>query len=383
MTERILCVDDEPNVLAATRRTLRRMSVDVETAECGDEALVMVRDSGPYAVVLADMRMPGMSGVDLLVRLQDLAPQSVRMMLTGNTDLDTAIQAVNCGQIFRFLLKPCSSQDLVDAVEAGLRQHRLITAEQTMLQDTLNASIQVLTDVLSLANPVAFGYAARLRQAVRHVVAELGLPNAWQYEAAAMLSQIGWVALPSEILEKVSAGLELTEAEKSLAASFPAEAANLLADIPRLEEVVGMIRAQGGHRDDDVPPAVAWGGHILRAASVFDRMLLDDKSRQDAVAELRRRQDIPAEIIDALAKADVRLQGAVVRSLKATQLGTHMILEDDIRAANGNLVVGKHQELTVSVLHLLRRWTQGIGLREPIRVRVPCAEVVAAVHSGE
>ena len=132
MNEKILCVDDEPNILEAYRRTLRKR-FELDVACGGEEALQAIAQRGPYAVLVADMRMPGMNGVELLAKVRQIAPLTVRMMLTGNTDLQTAIDAVNQGHIFRFLTKPCSPEDFANALEAGLEQHRLLTAERQLL----------------------------------------------------------------------------------------------------------------------------------------------------------------------------------------------------------------------------------------------------------
>ena len=160
MTEKILCVDDEPNVLQACRRQLRKR-FHIETADGGEQALQAIAGQDPYAVIVSDMRMPGMDGIQFLARAKELTPNSVRIMLTGNSDQQTAIEAVNEGNIFRFLTKPCPAESLAKAIAAGVEQYRLVTAEKELLEKTLRGSIKVLTEVLSLVNPTAFGRAAR------------------------------------------------------------------------------------------------------------------------------------------------------------------------------------------------------------------------------
>src|SRR5262245_28427095 len=104
MSERILCVDDEPNVLAGYQRQLRK-HYDIEIAQGGEQGLAAIQEKGPYAVIVSDMRMPGMNGAQFLARAKELAPHSVRMLLTGYSDQKAAISAVNDGHIFRFLTK--------------------------------------------------------------------------------------------------------------------------------------------------------------------------------------------------------------------------------------------------------------------------------------
>jgi DNA-binding NtrC family response regulator len=152
MSDRILLVDDDANILQGYQRALRKQFV-LEPALSGEEGLEAVRAQGPYAVVVADMQMPGMNGVEFLARVKEIAPDTVRMMLTGNADQQTALEAVNEGHIFRFLTKPCSPDLLAKMLGAGLKQYGLVMSERDLLAKTLRGSIQVLTDVLGLVNP--------------------------------------------------------------------------------------------------------------------------------------------------------------------------------------------------------------------------------------
>jgi DNA-binding NtrC family response regulator len=128
----VLFVDDEPNLLDAIRRQLRKR-VQVVTATGGEQGLDMIRRHGPFAVVVSDMRMPEMSGVQFLVQVRDLSPDSVRIVLSGQADLQDTIDAVTEGRIFRFLVKPCSPEALWDAVEAGLKLHHMMTTDHEMM----------------------------------------------------------------------------------------------------------------------------------------------------------------------------------------------------------------------------------------------------------
>ncbi len=136
MSSQVLLVDDEQNVLSALRRGLRGR-FDLETAEGGTVALEMIRDRGPYAVVVTDMRMPEVDGLDVLSSVRKSHPDTMRVMLTGNADQKTAIDAVNQGAIFRFLNKPCPADVLGDTIEEAMRQHQVQAAERTLLTRTL------------------------------------------------------------------------------------------------------------------------------------------------------------------------------------------------------------------------------------------------------
>lgn len=137
-------------------------------------------------MVISDMRMPGMDGIELLRRVKSTAPDTVRIMLTGNADTETAIAAINQGSIFRFLIKPCSQEIIARTITVALIQERLITAERQLLEQTLSGCLQVLSEVL--ASPAAFSRAERARRYIHHVVTAMKLGNPWQYEVTAILS---------------------------------------------------------------------------------------------------------------------------------------------------------------------------------------------------
>src|SRR5437868_1164007 len=140
---KILCVDDEPNILAGLALHLERR-YEVATATSGAAGLEYLERDGSTAVVLSDMRMPEMDGAAFLSQVRQLRPDSVRLLLTGQTDIAAAIAAINQGQIFRFLSKPCPPDILMDAVKAAVEQHRLVTSERVLLEQTLRGSIKTL-----------------------------------------------------------------------------------------------------------------------------------------------------------------------------------------------------------------------------------------------
>lgn len=131
MEEQILVVDDETNVLDGIERLLHG-EFSISKAQDADQGVELIEQCGPYAIVIADMRMPGINGARFLARVHKLAPNTVTMLLTGYRDIDTAIVAVNEGHIFRYLKKPCKKDDLLKAINAGLAQYRtnLIKPEQ-------------------------------------------------------------------------------------------------------------------------------------------------------------------------------------------------------------------------------------------------------------
>ena len=130
MNEKILFVDDDPDILEAYQRRLGK-ALQVDTARGGAHGLRAILSDGPYAVVVADMHMPVMNGIDFLARVKEVAPDTVRIMLTGNASLKITIQAVNTGGVFRFLTKPCPPEVMGEALVAAINQYRIAKGETT------------------------------------------------------------------------------------------------------------------------------------------------------------------------------------------------------------------------------------------------------------
>jgi response regulator RpfG family c-di-GMP phosphodiesterase len=311
MNQRILFVDDEPNVLMAFRRQFRSQ-YEIETTNSGREALYLLTSGEPFAVIVSDLRMPTMDGIELFSQAKDIAPDSIRILLTGHADLSTAIDAINQGDIFRFLTKPCTMDLLADTLNAGLEQYRLITAERDILEKTLGKTVKLMSDMLILANPTAYGRAIRIRRLVQQINRRLDLTNGWQFELAAMLSQTGCVALPKSLLEKIDQGLALTANEESMYASYPLIGYKLLESIPRLEEIAQMVRDQqqpysyyaqqpySYHAQD-----IELGAQILKVVQDYDQFTRGGKSHAEIIQDMLRKTAIyNTELIEALSKDD-------------------------------------------------------------------------------
>jgi response regulator RpfG family c-di-GMP phosphodiesterase len=378
MSERVLFVDDEPNVLLAIQRTLRKQ-VEIQTATSGVEGLRLLREAGPFALVVSDMRMPSMNGAQFLAQVREQEPDTVRMILSGQADLQATIAAVNEGHIYRFLSKPCPPDQLSAAVEDGLNQHRLLTAEKVLLEQTLSGAVKMLIEILGMVSPAASNRASRLQRYTLALANALALPERWQWGLAAYASQIGCVALPREILSKVEAAQSLTEEEKSLYESHPAVAGKLLAAIPRLEDVAAIVTVQFGLLSFAEQPSDIgqWdvrsiGRLLLRTSCEFDALTTRGASRQSAAETLRGSAlGLPKAVIEALLKLAVATPGVVVRQVRVQDLTPGMVLDEDLVSPKGIRLVPSGQEVTRTLIIRLTSIADGVGVAEPFRVRMP------------
>ncbi len=371
-TPSILCVDDEPRVLDGLKLTLRR-GFDVSTATSGAEGLAMLKQMAGAAVVVSDMRMPGMDGAAFLTKVKELWPDSTRLLLTGETGRDAAVAAVNEGQIFRFLTKPCAPEKLIAAVEAAARQHQLVTAEKVLLQQTVLGSIRALVDVLAIVNPIAFGRGGRIKRLATELAAASGLAPSWELEAAALLSQIGYVSLPIELVEKAVSGEPLNTDEKLLLSEVPKVTQRLLARIPRLENVAAILAYATQPQIGKIPALaeVAANAGVLINVLEFDALTSRGESAQTALATLRSRRGAQnAPLLAHLAALQNTVDsGAQLREIRLSDVVPGMILIDDLRTDLGTLLVSSGYEVSQSFVDRMRNFGHRL-LEERVRVRV-------------
>ncbi|WP_038905219.1 response regulator [Dickeya zeae] len=370
---RVLCVDDEPNVLAAMERNLFG-EFDVVVAPSGEAGLDAVRWGKRFAVIMSDMRMPGMDGATFLSKAREISPDSVRILLTGQADVESSIAAINKGAIFRYLCKPCPKEDLVSTLNDAVSQYRLICAEKELLETTLTASVKTLTDVLAMVAPWAFQRAAFAQSCVRHALPKLEWPDGWIYTIAASLSQIGCVGIPVDIVQADAAQRELSEDEKKLLLEHPDVAGRLVEHIPRLELVAEIIRHQAKTAPSTAPTEVIRGAHLLRAALELERHAARGLGLEHPGEILRAvKPPIPEYIIKTL--TNFRANVAGVRSARISELKPGWVVDEDIRTTNDLMVLTKGHELTDTAISALQRLLAVNAVKEPIRVRgVPDSE---------
>jgi response regulator RpfG family c-di-GMP phosphodiesterase len=376
--ERILFVDDDANLLAAYQRQLRH-SFFIDTAQSGQQGLQKIKDDGPFAVIVSDYRMPGMDGVQFLAEAKEKSPESVRILFTGYADLETAIGAVNEGNIFRLLTKPCPPELLTNALEAAVKQYRLVMAERELLDKTLRGCLKVLSDVLSLLNPDALGRASRITRFACQIATEIGESEMWQIETAAMLSQIGCIILPEDTFQKVCKGEKLNPEESQLYNMHVSIASDLIAKIPRMENIAKIILYQEKNYDGSgIPPDpcsgenIPLGSRILKVCLDFDALIGKGLSKGKALNQLRQRTGwYDPQVLIALEKVIGLEAKYEVKILKVQQLKENMILAEDVRNNKGVLLITKDQVLTRPLLFHLQNFAKSTGVKEPIRVLVP------------
>jgi len=379
MAERVLLIDDDPHLLSGLRRLFDE-EFDLVTAPGGKAGVEAVRAGPPFAVVVSDMRMPDMDGIETLKAIRTLAPDTVRMMLTGNADQATAIDAINHGSILRFFTKPCPPDLLREGIQAGIEQYRLVTAERDLLEKTLSGSLKLLVDLVSMNDPVGHQLAVRLREWVRLLAVEMRMPTRWQLEIAATLIGIGQVAVPTEIVARMRAGESLTDIERQIVERAPEAARNLVSNIPRLEKVAEILYYQDKGYDGSGFPAGGASGDSIPFDARLLRVLKDLALATEggpltrtafAVLEAHRERYDPrllAGVRIALEKT-VSVESMAVIEVPLSSLRVGQTILSDIRQTNGHLILAANSQISEAQLERLRNLRRIFTFIEPIKVR--------------
>ncbi|RZU31030.1 HD domain-containing phosphohydrolase [Blastococcus saxobsidens] len=375
-TASILLVDDEVAILDGLRRQLRKRFT-VHTANGGAEALELMK-AEPVSVVVSDMRMPQMNGATFLSHVRSLYPNVVRILLTGQADTQAAITAVNEGQIYRFLTKPCPPEVLLEEIGSAVELNRLVTAEKELMGTTLRRTVEALTATLSLAQPAAFGRAVRIARTVTELAEALGVEEPWELEVTAMLSQLGAVTLPPNVLEKLDTGRPLNEDEAEMANRVPEVSRKLVSAIPRLEGVAEAIGWQRVRFDGRMAPPAAprgpdlpLGARILRAAADFDLGKSQRPSVQDTLSAMS--SDAGAydpRVLEALIglHGGEELHGEP-REIDIDDLEPDMVIFDDILTTDGVMLISRGTVVTDPLILRLENYISQNRVNRRMRVQ--------------
>jgi response regulator RpfG family c-di-GMP phosphodiesterase len=372
---KILLVDDDENILYGYRRNLRR-DFEVLIAQSSAIALKYLNNEKDIAVIISDYNMPEMKGTELMQIAKRLSPDTVRILLTGFANLDIAVGAVNEGSIFKFLTKPCPYNTLEDAILQAVDYYRAITSEKEILEKTLKGIISILVEILNSINPLAFNQSDLYKNLAKRVFDRLELPFEWEIEVSILLSRIGCVAVPHEILDKKDKGEELTPEEKSIYYNHTIIGKKLLGKIPRFEMIAKVIEQQYNEKFEpevEKPPKwafTAW--NTLRLINAYYELLEKGKTSEEAIKGM---YDLNIEIDESFKEALIAEiigaeKGYLVKIVKNYELKPGMRLAEDLYDSTGFLLLHKGSALSEITLMKIDNYSKMRGLKEPIKVLI-------------
>jgi response regulator RpfG family c-di-GMP phosphodiesterase len=315
--------------------------------------------------------------------VKELQPDTVRIMLTGNADLESAIKVVNEGNIFRFLTKPCPPEILGKAVDDACAQFRLVIAEKELLNKTLSGSIKLLTDILSIFDPPSFVRAQAQREIISSLSHKFKVGDEWAIHLAIMLAPIAAVTVPPETLLRARTGQPLTNVEEQILVQLPETAGRLLANIPRLENVGRIVRYHHKRYDGSGFPAdkisgdsLPFGARLLKILGDLAHLQAGGLNRVRALDEMQSRFGwYDPALLDAvrhfygLAAAAREARPSI--SVNLNDLAPGMVLQSEILTKDGLLIITAGHHITEMTLEKIKNFGRLSGIKEPIFVEAP------------
>ena len=237
MTNSVLFVDDEINILKTVLRIFadERSDIDVLVASNADDALDIIKNNY-VSVIIADNVMPGMNGIDLLSQVKDISPDTVRIMMTGYADLNTALDAINRCELFRFIVKPWNNATLVSIVESALAKHDLVCS----IRRSDEAALLSFAQAIELKDHYTKGHCERVGKYALMMTESLGLPDDVKKQIiyGSWLHDCGKIGVPEDILNKPGS---LTKEEYDLLKKHPEIGASIVRQAQLSQTVVNII----------------------------------------------------------------------------------------------------------------------------------------------
>ena len=358
MNNKILCVDDEESILRGFQLNLRK-DFEVHLASDGVEGLEVFEKEGGFALVLSDMRMPRMNGADMLAEIKQNHEVST-ILLTGHTDFDSAMAAVNDGNVFRMLSKPCPPERLIKVLKDGLEQHDLVKSKRILLDQTLRGAVEALAESLSTAKPLFFGRVQRVRRMANELAKKLSIPNAWRVDVASVFSQLAYLALPENVTEDVYYRKDLSKDVKSLLSKFPEDTRNILNKIPGLEEIGEILKSVDVQYrfEQEKEDGVRIAASILKVALDFDYYEEQGYDRSIIVSTLRERnKEYDPKVTDTLSDLIViAAETLTLREIKIEEVDLGMRLSQELRLVDGFLIAAAGTDVDRQLLKVIRNY---------------------------
>lgn len=394
----LLLVDDEANILSSLRRLFRPEGYRVLTAESGDEALELLA-AEPVDLILSDMRMPGMTGAQLLAAAFERWPHSIRILLTGYADMASTIDAINLGHIYRYVSKPWDDSELKLIVRDALAHQRLKLENEHMartiaeqneqlrqfnaeleakvqartselsealtkidkahrdLRQSYTATVRIFCELIESRSPLLKGHGRRVADLARSLARSLGVSDADQQTLvlAGMLHDMGKIGFPDDLLGKPFSTLHAEE--RGTVMLHPTRAETLLIGITPLREAAAIIRGHheyfdgSGYPDGIAGLAIPRLTRILVVANAYDALQLGTMvgrtlSPKDALEFIvaNRGKRFDPEVVDALVAVAVAVPPERARPeqrLRPAQLAAGMVLAQDLMHADGYLLLSR------------------------------------------
>ncbi len=373
--QRILVVDDTPANIKVLNDLLKD-EYTVSFAINGKDALSLAQSQDPPDLILLDVIMPEMDGYQVCRRLkQDKRTAGIPVIfITAMTDAKNEMKGFAAGGV-DYITKPISPPVVKARINTHLSLKNAQMKADRLLSKTLMGSIRMMADVMSFVDPNHFRQSSRVKRVASQIGKELGLKGIWQLEIAATVSQIGRIALPSDVIEKIKACQLLTEKEQEMMKASAVAGKELLAYIPSMGGVAEII----GRQNDPLPGQdiqnwdfITTASQIIKLACAYEQLILCGQQSSEAIAFLESKTGLYSRgLVKLLKKVEQDRTGGVAKHVGTGQLREGMVLMEDLLCDDGVVLIKRYTELSEDTLLLLRKNAKIRSVMSSVKVIIP------------
>jgi len=376
--DKVLFVDDDENLLIIHKRNYRN-TFHVITANSAEQGLSELKYNDDIKVIVSDYDMPVMNGIEFLSKVKEIKPNIVRVIITGRADFNMAIDAVNEGSIFRFITKPCEKEKLQMTISQCIEQYKLIVSEKELLEQTLRGSVKVLIDILTVSNPNVFNRSVQIREYVKRILKRLSIPESWETDIACLLSKIGCIGVPNNILDKKYKGQPLSPEEETIILSQAEIGKSLLKNIPRLGLIAEIISLQYKSVEEINQLKSSFSNDALfiipKLLKILNDyfLLIDQGNDSNKAIEilLKDNKQYDNDLVKVLeTELGGKQLGYILDSISIKDLKEGMILAEDLYDENKFKIFSKGIVLSGIYISKLMNYSRVQGFNEKIKVLV-------------
>lgn len=388
---------------------------NVVTAQNGEEGLKILKHQGPFAAVICNIKMPGMDGISFLYNVRKLAPNTRRIVMSSVAEHETLIRAINKARVYHFIQKPCPPAMLEMIIDKAVNRYGFISAQKDMIAKTLMSVTQAYRDILAMTNPIAYSRSSHVASIVEQLSKILNLRNAWIYQHAGLLSQVGCVKIPPETMEKVFTNQQLSSIDQKLLTEYPRWSYELINKLPKMDLIAEMILKQqddfNGPPMPEAPklseeekmaikegtmeapepydyyavenltylgditlrPPVEIGAELLRVAADFETFISSGHDIEGAIDALKLRNKDNSYnplIINALYHVNLPEVTKKIIEIPINQLSKQMTFEHDVLSKCGALLARKGKSYNNTYQELFEKYFEQNNIPETIYVSV-------------
>jgi len=364
MSKSILFVDENDSIITTMPKSLQTQ-YRLLFASSYKEALTLLKTNDDCRLLITELGLNNKNGIKFLTHVRKNYPQTVRVVLTAQNDCSKACEALNKARIFQFLKKPCPPDILKKHIGEALLYFAKSKEKQQAMRKTLLGSVQAMVDILDLVNPEAMGLSKRIKDRVLRTGKTLGYKPLWQLELAVLLSHIGCVALPSEIVTKMDQGEKLLPEEWQIYCMHPSIASNLLANIDQMAPVAEIIQ----HELSPLMPDQPLGSRIIKIALDLDRQERKGRDSLTILDKMSTKAKIyDPKIVKIMLKQLKQPDALPVRQLNVEDLQEGMVIAKNLTNKDGVILLLRGQTISKASLIRLKSFHIALGILDPIHV---------------